>query len=68
MDHVVLRDYSINERTLMVDERDTVTLEKVDDTWAANRMRANQEVDSTKMKRLAARVGQPQNRRRSSEA
>ena len=56
IDHVVLRDYSINERTLMVDERDTVTLDQEDDTWAANGMGAGQEVDSTKMNDLLREV------------
>lgn len=49
---VILRDYSIDERTLRVDERDTITLEKEDGTWTADNMRANQEVDTTKMNDL----------------
>jgi hypothetical protein len=53
---VVLRDYSIDERTLTVDERDTVNLSKTDGTWAADGMRANQEVDSTKMNELLREV------------
>ena len=56
MDHVVLKDYSINERTLMVDERDTVTLDKNEGTWTADNMRANQEVDSSKMNDLLGAV------------
>ena len=56
IDHVVLKDYSINERTLMVDERDTVALDKSDGTWAADGMRANQEVDSTTMNALLGAV------------
>ncbi len=40
----------------MVDMRDTVLLEKNGDTWAANRMQANQEVDSVKMNDLLREV------------
>ena len=56
IDEVVLNDYSINERTYMVDQRDRVELSKDDGTWTANRMRANQEVDSTKMNDLLSAV------------
>ncbi len=56
IDKVVLQDYSIDERTLMVDMRDTVLLEKDGDAWAANRMQANQEVDTVKMNDLLREV------------
>ena len=56
MNHVILRGYSINERTLMVDERDTVILDKNEGTWTADGMRDNQEVDSTKMNDLLSAV------------
>ncbi len=56
IDHVVLSNYSINERSLMVEEGDTLTLDKEDDTWAAIRMAADQEVDSTKMNDLLREV------------
>lgn len=49
IDQVVLEDYSIDEVTRRVDQRDLVTLEKKDDTWSADRMRSGQEVDSFKM-------------------
>jgi hypothetical protein len=52
IDHVVLQDYSIDERTLMVDMRDTVVLDEKDGTWSANRMRSDEEVDSVKMNDL----------------
>jgi hypothetical protein len=46
---VVIKDYSINERTGRLDQRDVVTLTKDDEgDWEADRMRSNQEVDSTK--------------------
>jgi len=44
IEEVVLRDYSIDERTLRVDERDTVTLTKKDGTWRSDKMRQDQEV------------------------
>jgi hypothetical protein len=53
---VVLQDYSIDERTLMVDMRDTVLLRKKDGTWSADKMRANEEVDTTKMNDLLREV------------
>ncbi|MEE8367249.1 MAG: DUF4340 domain-containing protein [Thermoanaerobaculia bacterium] len=56
IDHVVLPDYSINERSLMVEERDRVILDKADNTWVARRMDVDQEVDSTKMNDLLREV------------
>lgn len=56
IDGVVLKDYSIDERTYRVDEQDTVVLEKKDGTWTADRMRENQEVDTTKMNALLGGV------------
>jgi hypothetical protein len=53
---VVLRDYSINERTFMVDQRDVVILSKNDDDWVANRMGSNEEVDSGKMSSLLGAI------------
>ncbi|MFQ5707677.1 MAG: DUF4340 domain-containing protein [bacterium] len=49
---VVLKDYSINEATGTVNQRDVLILDKKDDVWKANRMAANQEVDQTKMSSL----------------
>ncbi|MFQ5631421.1 MAG: DUF4340 domain-containing protein, partial [bacterium] len=49
---VVLKDYSINERTLRVDQRDEVVLDKDGADWNANKMAANQEVDDSKMTEL----------------
>jgi hypothetical protein len=56
VDRVVLQDYSIDERTLMVDMRDTVVLTKTDSTWSADRMRANEEIDTVKMNDLLREV------------
>ena len=52
IERVVLNDYSIDERTYRVDRRDTVTLTKNDGTWESDGMRANQEIDTTKMNDL----------------
>ncbi len=53
---VVLKDYSINERSGRVDQRDNVILDKVDTDWQANKMSANQEVDNTKMNNLLSAI------------
>ncbi|RMF70236.1 MAG: DUF4340 domain-containing protein [Calditrichaeota bacterium] len=50
---VILKDYSINERTGTVNQRDVVVLDKKDDDkWVANKMKSDQEVDKTKMNDL----------------
>jgi len=49
---VTLKDYSINERFRTVDQRDTLTLDRKDDSWRANKMSSRQEVDSVKMNDL----------------
>jgi len=49
IDHLVLRDYSIDERTYSVNQRDTVTLDKDDTVWKADHMPAGKEVDVMKM-------------------
>jgi hypothetical protein len=46
---VTLRDYSINERTGQIDQRDVLELDKKDDEWSANRQAADQEINTTKM-------------------
>ncbi len=46
---VTLRDYSINERTGMIDQRDVLILDKKDDNWSANKQPADQEINTTKM-------------------
>ncbi len=44
IDRIVLNDYSINERTRSLEERDVVRLSKNGDVWKAARMSSNQEV------------------------
>ncbi len=52
IDRIVVKDYFIDERTLSVHQRDTVSLTRKDNVWSANQMRTNQEVDSTRMNEL----------------
>lgn len=49
---VTLKDYTINERTGVLNQRDTIILTKEDTDWTADRMRSNQKVDDTKMNDL----------------
>ena len=53
---VTLKDYSINERFRTVDQRDTLILNKKDDSWTANKMSSRQEVDSVKMNDLLGAI------------
>ncbi len=53
---VILKDYSINERSGTVNNRDVVNLNLVDDKWKASRMSATQEVDDTKMTDLLSAI------------
>jgi hypothetical protein len=49
IDRVELRDYSINERTGSVQQRDDLILNLKDGEWKANKMKSTQQVDSTEM-------------------
>ena len=49
---ITIKDYSINERTGRLNQRDTIVLTKDNDTWHANRMAASQEVAKDKMDSL----------------
>jgi hypothetical protein len=49
---VALHDYSIDENTLALLQRDILTLNRNDNTWAANKMAPDQEVDSARMYEL----------------
>ncbi len=51
IEQVVLKDYSINERTGKVNERDVITLEKQDD-WTMVGMSGGDELDKTKLNDL----------------
>ena len=52
IEQVILRDYSIDERTRLLNQRDTIILTRGDPDWAANRMRSGQKVDGAKMEDL----------------
>ena len=56
IDRLVLKDYSINERTRRVAQRDVLTLDKKDGEWSADRMSADQEIDRTKINALLTAV------------
>ncbi len=53
---VVIKDYSINERTRAVNQRDELVLNKKDNDWNAIKMSAEQEIDKTKMTDLVTAV------------
>lgn len=52
IEQVILKDYSIDESTRMLEQRDTIVLSKGDPDWTANRMRTGQKVDAVKMEDL----------------
>ncbi|NIR48554.1 DUF4340 domain-containing protein [candidate division KSB1 bacterium] len=53
---VILRDYSINERTGVINQRDVIELNKEGAEWAANKMGADEEVDEDQMDDLLKAV------------
>jgi hypothetical protein len=56
IDQVALKDYSINERTLSIEQRDNLVLNRDGQTWKANGMKSAQTVDTTKMKQLLTAI------------
>ena len=52
IEQVILKDYSIDESTRRVNQRDVVFLDNKDGTWRADRMTDAQEIDSSKMNDL----------------
>jgi hypothetical protein len=56
IEQLTLRDYSINERMGTIDQHDVLQLTRKNGNWTANRMRANQEVDSVKMGQLTRAI------------
>ena len=53
IDRLVLADYSIDERTQTIDERDTVTLTRVDGTWHGDdRIPEDRELDTERVNTL----------------
>lgn len=56
---ITLKDYSINEWTGRVRQRDTMTLTRdAENNWKADRMRSNEEIDQTKMSALLGELDQ----------
>jgi hypothetical protein len=53
---ITLRDYSIDERTRSIDQRDVLTLDRSEETWKANRMSSSQQIDSATMDELLAGI------------
>ncbi len=49
VENVVIKDYSINERTGSLQDRDTILLSKNGSDWQADKMTSKQETDKTKM-------------------
>ncbi len=49
---IILKDYSINERTGTLNPGEVVTFDRTDDAWNASGMSSSQEVDSTKINDL----------------
>ncbi|HET6350181.1 MAG TPA: DUF4340 domain-containing protein [Candidatus Krumholzibacteria bacterium] len=58
IDRVLLKDYSIDEQTGRLDQRDEVTLSKDGDTWKMAGLPAGKEVDTYKMNNLVSAVDQ----------
>jgi hypothetical protein len=52
IDRLELRDYSVDERTFSVQQRDNVELTLKDGVWKGRNMKSSQEIDSVKVKTL----------------
>ncbi len=58
IEKVVLKDYSVDERTGIVRMRDVVTLTKEDNKWTMDKLKPDQEVDTGKMNSLLTALDQ----------
>jgi hypothetical protein len=56
IDRIVLKDYSIDERSGRLDERDEVTLSKSEDAWSMARVPAGKEADTYKINNLVKTI------------
>jgi Domain of unknown function (DUF4340) len=54
IDNIILRDYSINERTGTVDERDVIVLEKHGEEWTMPGLKPDEEIVKSKLDDLLA--------------
>lgn len=58
IDQVTLKDYSVEERTGQLDERDTVTLTRAGEEWEMVRTPAGKQVDRNKVNTLIGAIDQ----------
>lgn len=49
IEQITIKDYSINERTGQLNDRDLMVLDRQESVWTANRMSEDQEVDLTRL-------------------
>lgn len=56
IEQVALMDYSINERTLSIEQRDNLILNRDGALWKADKMKSTQHVDSTKIQELLTAI------------
>jgi len=56
IDRAVLSDYSVDERTGSINQREVTVLEKEGGEWKADRMSSSEEVDSSKMTALLGAI------------
>jgi hypothetical protein len=56
IEQVILMDYSINERTHRIDQRENLALMLQGLIWTANNMKSTQEIDSTNMQQLLTAI------------
>ncbi len=56
LNHVVLKDYSINERSGFVDQRDVVTLTRDGADWQIDRTPGGKELDTSKVNSLLTEI------------
>lgn len=58
INNIMLKDYSINERTFQMEKHDNFELTKKDDLWSANKMSSSQMVDTTLIDTLLNTISQ----------
>ncbi len=58
INQIILKDYSINERTHQMENRDNFILSKNNDTWLSDRMKKSQIVDTTGIDSLLTTISQ----------
>ena len=56
IDRIIIDNYAVNERTLMVDPKERTDLKRDGTTWTAARLKGSQMVDSTAVKNLLTAI------------